>query len=168
MSKIRETLSRWEGKYYKQKIQKTAKCCGANLYCGGKSFVTSNTELGMNVNFNGMSIFGNGKIMIGNNFHSGPGCQIISSFHNYDTDDAIPYGNQYIHKDVTIGDNVWLGNNVIILGGVEIGEGAIIQAGSVVCKNIPAYVIAGGHPAVPFKTRDIEHYEKLKKEKKFH
>ena len=70
----------------------------------------------MNVNFNGMSIFGNGKIMIGNNFHSGPGCQIISSFHNYDTDDAIPYGNQYIHKDVTIGDNVWLGNNVIILG----------------------------------------------------
>ena len=32
----------------------------------------------MNVNFNGMSIFGNGKIMIGNNFHSGPGCQIIS------------------------------------------------------------------------------------------
>ena len=149
MSKIRETLSRWEGKYYKQKIQKTAKCCGANLYCGGKSFVTSNTE-------------------IGNNFHSGPGCQIISSFHNYDTDDAIPYGNQYIHKDVTIGDNVWLGNNVIILGGVEIGEGAIIQAGSVVCKNIPAYAIAGGHPAVPFKTRDIEHYEKLKKEKKFH
>ena len=78
MSKIRETLSRWEGKYYKQKIQKTAKCCGENLYCGGKSFVTSNTELGMNENFNGMSIFGNGKIMIGDNFHSGPGCQIIS------------------------------------------------------------------------------------------
>lgn len=57
---------------------------------------------------------------------------------------------------------------MIILGGVEIGEGAIIQAGSMVCQNIPPYSIAGGHPAKPFKTRDIEHYKKLKAEGKFH
>ncbi len=50
---------------------------------------------------------------------------------------------------------------------MTIGEGAIIQAGSVVCKDIPPLAIAGGHPAIPFKYRDKEHYENLKKEKKF-
>lgn len=46
-------------------------------------------------------------------------------------------------------------------------EGAIIQAGSVVVGRIPKYSIAGGHPAKPFKTRDIEHYLALKTQKKF-
>lgn len=54
------------------------------------------------------------------------------------------------------------------LGGVKIGEGAIIQAGSVVTRNIPSCAVAGGHPAVVFKYRDKEHYYKLKSEGKFH
>lgn len=54
------------------------------------------------------------------------------------------------------------------LGGVSIGEGAIIQAGSVVCKDIPAFAIAGGHPAIPFKYRNQKHYETLKKMKKLY
>ena len=70
--------------------------------------------------------------------------------------------------NINIGDCVWLGNNVIILGGVTIGEGAIIQAGSVVCKDVPAYAVAGGHPATPLKYRDIEHYKKLKSEGRYH
>ena len=134
---------------------------------GGKSYVTPGTTLGDNVNFNGMAMSGNGKITIGDNFHSGPGCQIITSFHNYEGN-AVPYDDTYVDKDVTIGDNVWLGNNVIILGGVTIGEGAIIQAGSVVCMDVPACAIAGGHPAKPFKYRDREHYEQMKREGKFH
>lgn len=154
-------------KYYAWRIHTVAAQCGDGLYVGGKSYVTFNTYLGDSVCFNGMAMSGNGKITIGNYFHSGPGCQIITSFHNYEGSE-IPYDDTFIDKDVTIGDCVWLGNNVIILGGVTIGEGAIIQAGSVVCKNIPPYAVAGGHPATPFKTRNIDHYLKLKEEKKFH
>jgi acetyltransferase-like isoleucine patch superfamily enzyme len=73
-----------------------------------------------------------------------------------------------VYKDITIEDQVWLGSRVIVLGSVSIGEGAIIQAGSVVVKDIPKYAIAGGNPCKVFKYRDIEHYEKLKKERKFH
>lgn len=153
--------------YYRRKIMTTAHSCGIELYLGGKSYVTNRCDLGDHVNFNGMAISGNGYVKIGNYFHSGPGCQIITSFHRYEGE-QIPYDNQYVDKDVIIGDCVWLGNNVIILGGVTIGEGAIIQAGSVVCKDVPAYAIAGGHPAVPFKYRDIEHYKKLKGQGKFH
>nr|WP_304430413.1 acyltransferase [uncultured Acetatifactor sp.] len=154
-------------KIYKYKIKKRACVCGEDLYVGGKSYVTCNTYLGKHVCFNGMSMSGNGKIIIGNYFHSGVGCQIITSFHNYEGN-AIPYDDTVIDKDVTIGDCVWLGNNVIVLGGVTIGEGAIIQAGSVVCKDILPYAIAGGHPARQFKTRDKEHYKELKEKKVFH
>ena len=153
--------------YYPLKIKKTAVSYKGRIYVGGKSYVTNNTYLGNNVCFNGMAMSGNGKIVIGDNFHSGPGCQIITSFHNYEGTE-IPYDNTFLDKNVIIGDNVWLGNNVIILGGVTIGEGAIIQAGSVVCSDIPDCAIAGGHPAKPFKYRDKEHYYKLKEEKKFH
>ncbi len=50
-------------------------------------------------------------------------------------------------KPVKIGNKSWLGLNVIILKGVEIGEGAIVAAGSVVVKNVPAWTIVGGNPA---------------------
>ena len=131
--------------------------------------VSSTTYLGANVNFNGMVIAGGGKVTIGDNFHSGIECRMISQFHRYDDGNAIPYDSkEYIFRDIVIEDNVWLGDRVIVLGGVTIGEGAIIQAGSVVVSDIPKYGIAGGHPAKVFKQRDVEHYEKLKRAGKFH
>lgn len=167
MSFIRNIMHCITKKYYPMCIRKVAASCKGTLYVGGKSYVTPYTYLGDNVCFNGMAISGKGKVQIGNNFHSGPGCQIITSFHNYEGD-AVPYDDTFVDKDVIIGDNVWLGNNIIILGGVRIGEGVIVQAGSVVCKDIPDCAIAGGHPAAPFKYRDKKHYELLKSQGKFH
>ena len=120
------------------------------------------TEIGNNCHFNGMNISGNGRVVIGNNFHSGKKNRILTTFHNFDHGTALPYDNTSYDKDVIIEDNVWLGESVMILGGVKIGEGAVIQAGSVVCRDIPPLAIAGGHPAVPFKYRDKDHYYKLK------
>ena len=155
-------------KFYQHRCESVAKSYGNNFKVNGKSYVTPNTTLGNNVNFNGMKIQGKGNVIIGDNFHSGIECMIITSIHNYDKGNAIPYDDIIISKDVVIEDNVWLGNRVTVLPGVRIGEGAIIQAGSVVVKDIEKYAIAGGHPAKVFKYRDIDHYEKLKKEKKFH
>ena len=155
-------------KFYQHRCESVAKSYGKDFKVNGESYVTPNTILGNNVNFNGMKIQGNGNVTIGDNFHSGIECMIITSIHNYDNGNAIPYDDTIISKDVVIEDNVWLGNRVTILPGVRIGEGAIIQAGSVVVKDIEKYAIAGGHPAEVFKYRDIDHYEKLKHEKKFH
>jgi chloramphenicol O-acetyltransferase type B len=154
-------------KIYVRRIISQARLVKGTVSVNNPSFVTANTYLGNNVNFNGMQILGEGKVEIGDNFHSGSGCVIITHYHNYDQGTAIPYDNTYYHKDVTIGDNVWLGNNVTILGGVTIGEGAIIQIGSVVVSDIPAMAIAGGHPCKTYKYRNLEHYNKLKSEGKF-
>jgi len=52
---------------------------------------------------------------------------------------------------VIIGDDVWLGANVVVLKGVDIGAGAVIAANSVVTRSIPPSVVAGGIPARPLK-----------------
>lgn len=52
-----------------------------------------------------------------------------------------------------IGNDVWIGANVTILGGVKIGDGAIIAAGAVVTKDVEPYLIVGGVPAKPIRYR---------------
>jgi tetrahydrodipicolinate N-succinyltransferase len=48
---------------------------------------------------------------------------------------------------VTIGNDVWTGHNVNILSGINVGDGAVIAAGSVVTKDVPPYAIVAGVPA---------------------
>ncbi|WP_205691276.1 acyltransferase [Chitinophaga oryziterrae] len=152
--------------FYVYNVKRKAKSCGKGLKVWKYSILNHNTYLSDYINLNGMRIYGFGKVEIGSYFHAGVHCIMISSNHNYEGE-AIPYDETSIEKPIVIEDCVWIGSKVIILGGVRIGEGAIIQAGSVVVNNIPKYAIAGGNPAKVFKYRNIEHYEKLKKEKKF-
>lgn len=132
------------------------------------SMVNGNTVIGDDVSFNEMAIRGKGEAYIGNHFHCGTGCTIITSNHDYDHGELLPYGRMsQVLKRIVIEDNVWFGANVTVLGNATIGEGAIIQAGALVIGDIPPLAIAGGVPAKVFKYRDKEHYETLKKEGKF-
>lgn len=54
-------------------------------------------------------------------------------------------------KEITIGNNVWLGGNVVILPDVTIGDNVVIGAGSVVTKDIPANTVAVGNPCKVIK-----------------
>lgn len=71
-----------------------------------------------------------------------------------------PHGEMYSFA-VNIGDNVWIGSNVVICPGVTIGENSVIGAGSVVVKDIPPNVIAVGNPCKVLREitdRDLEYY----------
>jgi virginiamycin A acetyltransferase len=72
-------------------------------------------------------------------------------------------GNEAIDKgSIILKDDVWVGANSIILSGVTINQGAVIAAGSVVTKDVPAYAIVGGNPAKLIKYRhDPELIQKL-------
>ena len=137
------------------------------LYVGGKTVLSNKTNLGKNPSFNGMTINGIGSVTFGDNFHSGADCLIITSNHNYNGS-KLPYDESHVIKDVLIGDNVWFGDRVVILPGVTIGEGVIVQASAVVVKDVPDYAIIGGNPAKVFKYRDIDHYKRLMSIKSFH
>lgn len=60
------------------------------------------------------------------------------------------------YRKVRIGNDVWIGTRAIIMGGVTIGDGAVIGAGAVVTKNVPPYSIVGGVPAKVIRYRFSE------------
>ena len=55
--------------------------------------------------------------------------------------------------DITVGNDVWIGYEALILAGVAIGDGAIIGSRAVVTKDVPPYTIVGGIPAKPIRKR---------------
>lgn len=105
-------------------------------------------------------------VKIGKNVHWGTHVVVDYPYPNYVVveDGASISGNDYLlahckplpyHEDcsesyvapVIVHKNAWVAINVTILPGVEIGEGAIVSAGSVVCKSIPPFTVASGNPA---------------------
>lgn len=162
-----DVMRKLQRRYYRVVAMLTLGSYRAPPKVNGPTRLTKRTSLGANTNFNGMIVSGTGNVRIGNNFHSGPECLIITSFHDYDHGEAVPYGSASIQRDVDIGDNVWLGSRVTIIGGVTLGEGCIVQAGAVVVSDVPIGAIVGGSPAKVFKHRDMDHYERLKAAGKF-
>lgn len=153
---------------YRLKFNKMAKQVGKNLSIGGPSYINCNTTIGYNCGFSGVSVNGKGNLKIGDHFRSGSELLFLTQNHNYEKAKCLPYDNEYIYKDIEVGDCVWMGARVTILPGTKIGEGVIVQAGSVVHGKIPKLAIIGGNPAKVIKYRDSEHYEKLKSEGRFY
>ena len=110
----------------------------------------NNIVLGKNVFINSNCYFMDGaKITVGDNVFIGPSCGFYTANHPLDYQTR----NQGIEQalPILIGNNVWLGGNVIVLPGVEIGDGCVIGAGSVVTKDIEANSIATGVPCKVIK-----------------
>jgi chloramphenicol O-acetyltransferase type B len=153
--------------YWIYKIRTRCKACHTHIYIGGSSSVNSETVLGEHFSTNGMVVKGNGPAVFGNYVHTGADLLLLTSNHRFRGALLIPYDEQFIHKSVIVGDAVWIGDRVTILGGVKIGKGAIIQAGSVVVFDIPDYAIAGGNPAQVFAYRNKEEFDQLYEKSKF-
>lgn len=84
------------------------------------------------------------RVEIGANVVCGPKVQIYTATHPLAAEERIR-GPEFA-KPVRIGNNVWLGGGAIICPGVSIGDNTTIAAGSVVTKDVPADVLAGGNP----------------------
>lgn len=91
---------------------------------------------------------GGGGITIGRDAMLGPGVKIWSVNHRFDDPGRAIRDQGYDYAAVTIGDGCWLGLNVVVLPGVELPEGCVVSAGSVVgIKRYPPYSIIAGFPA---------------------
>ena len=150
-------------RFFTKIVKKQVEKFGSDFKVNGMCRLNKSVIIKNNVNLNGMNVQGNGQVIIGNNFHSGKEILLITQNHNWKNAKKIPYDDEYILTNITIEDNVWLGSRVTIVGNTTIGEGSIIQAGSVVVNDIPPLSIAGGHPATVFSKRDEEHYNECKK-----
>lgn len=104
-----------------------------------------NIEIGNNFFANyGLIILDVAKVFIGNNVQFATNVSILTAghpIHPQSRNSGYEYG-----IEIKIGNSVWLGSNVVVNPGVEISDNAVIGAGSIVTKNIPANVIAVGNP----------------------
>lgn len=75
-----------------------------------------------------------------------------SAYFPGEPDDADFFDWRRSHR-VDIGHDVWIGHGAVILPGRNIGTGAVVAAGSIVTKDVPAYTIVGGNPARPIRRR---------------
>lgn len=105
----------------------------------------SNIEVGENffANYN-LTILDVGKVSIGKNAQIAPNVSIYTAGHPIHPDSRNS-GYEY-GIDVTIGDNVWVGGNAVVMPGVHIGDNVVIGGGSVVTKDIPDWSVAVGNP----------------------
>ena len=123
-------------------------------------------ELGDNFYANtGCVMLDVGKITIGNDVLFGPNVSIYTAGHPIHPESR-KSGYEY-GIPVTIGDNVWIGGNCVILPGVKIGSNTVIGAGSVVTKNIPDNVCAAGNPCKVIRTITEEDKPYYFKDRKF-
>ncbi|MCD8029907.1 MAG: sugar O-acetyltransferase [Bacteroides sp.] len=116
-------------------------------------------DLGMNIhvgdhfltNYN-VTILDMAKVTIGNNCWLGPHVGIFAVAHPMQAQGRIDMLG--IAQPITIGDNVWIGGNSVVLMGVTIGKNAIIGAGSVVNRDVPDNALVAGNPAKIIKYID--------------
>jgi maltose O-acetyltransferase len=110
----------------------------------------------------GTFIDSRGGVYIGEGSGLADHCTIITSNHRYRNAKRIPFDNVVDLKPVIIREFVWVGWDVMIMAGVEIGEGAIIGGGSAITKNVPPLAIMLGNPAKIIGYRSKEHYYECK------
>lgn len=121
--------------------------------CGEQTFIEPNftCDYGFNVHFKGSAVVESGCVMldsaeitIGNNVYFAANVCCACASHPLvveERQNALAYA-----QNITIEEDVWIGAHCTILGGVTIGRGAIIQAGSVVSEDIPSNKVAAGNP----------------------
>ena len=104
-----------------------------------------NIRVGENFYANmGCTILDEALVTFGDNVLLAPNVSIYTAGHAVNVAQRVA-GWEYAYP-VTVGHNVWIGGNVVILPGVSIGDNSIIGGGSVVTKDIPANVVAAGNP----------------------
>lgn len=104
-----------------------------------------NIEIGENFYSNhNLVILDANKVKFGNNVFIAPNCGFYTAGHPLDYE-ARNKGLEYA-KPIEVGNNVWIGGNVVVLPGVSIGDNVVIGAGSVVTKDIPSNSVAVGNP----------------------
>jgi len=119
---------------------------GADIGTGKGIIIGDNSGIGVNCTVK--------RAIIGKNVMMGPSVVFIGSNHAFsDPEKPLQEQGSVECPPIEVGDNVWIGTNVIVLPGRKIGKSSIVGAGAVVTKDVPEYAIVAGNPAKVIRYR---------------
>ena len=118
---------------------------GNDSYIAAHAYITGTVTMGDDCTVNVFTVI-RGTVRVGNGARIGAHTSILGFNHGMAPDRPI-YRQPGSERGITIGDDVWIGSNVVIVDGVTIGSHAVIGAGAVVTSDVSDWAIVGGNPA---------------------
>ncbi|SDR82629.1 transferase hexapeptide (six repeat-containing protein) [Actinopolymorpha singaporensis] len=125
---------------------------GAKSYIGGHAMVKVDVlEMGSECTLNPYSVV-RGRVRMGDQVRIGAHTSLLGFNHSMAPDRPV-CKQPTTSRGITIGNDVWIGSHVVVLDGVHVGDHAVLGAGAVVTKDVPAWAIVGGNPARQIRDR---------------
>ena len=124
---------------------------GERSYLAAHAYVTGEIEIGADSTVNPFCVV-RGKISIGDGVRIGAHTSLLAFNHGTAADQPI-FGQPHTARGITVGADVWIGSNVIVLDGITIGPHSIVGAGAVVTKDVDPWSIVAGNPARKLRDR---------------
>lgn len=125
---------------------------GDRSYVAGHAYLSGEVRTGRDCTINVYTVV-RGKITIGDAVRIGAHTSILGFNHTMTDPDVEVFRQPTTSKGITIGSDVWIGSHVVIVDGVTVGDKAMLAAGAVVTKDVPAGAVVGGNPARVIKWR---------------
>lgn len=119
---------------------------GYSSYIAGHAYVTGTLVTGTNCTINAFTVV-RGEVTLGDAVRIGAHTSILAFNHTMDDPDTWVFKQPLTSKGISIGDDVWIGSHVMIVDGITVGDRAMIAAGSIVTRDVPAGAVVAGNPA---------------------
>ncbi|MBT2587165.1 acyltransferase [Arthrobacter sp. ISL-95] len=132
-------------------VDPDALALGADSFIAAHAYITGSITMGDDCTVNAFTVI-RGNITMGNGVRIGAHTSILGFNHSMEPSKPV-FKQLLTSKGITIGDDVWIGSNVVVLDGVRVGSHAVLAAGAVVTKDVPEWTIVGGNPARRIRDR---------------
>lgn len=126
--------------------------CGDNTMIAADAFIRGDIEIGSDSSVNSFAVIA-GKVRMGDMVRIASHVSIFGFNHGHENPDVPICKQAHTSKGIEIGDDVWIGANVVIVDGVKVGAHSLLAAGAVITKDVPPYSIMGGNPARVIRDR---------------
>jgi len=125
---------------------------GDRSYIAAGAYLTGSFRTGRDCSVNAYTVI-RGDVRIGDAVRIGAHTSIIGFNHTMTTTDIEFFRQPLVSRGIRIGNDVWVGSHVVILDGITVGDHAVLAAGAVVTKDVPAGAVVGGNPAKLIRSR---------------
>ena len=125
---------------------------GDRSYVAAGAYLTGELSIGRDCSVNVYTVV-RGEVRIGDAVRIGAHTSILGFNHTMDDPETEVFRQPLTSRGIRIGDDVWIGSHVVVLDGVTVGDRAVLAAGAIVTKDVPAGAVVGGNPARVLKWR---------------